>query len=94
MRSAACLVARTDNTDLPCCRIFRWGSSYHVYSFLRVWASYDGHFVEVVPAPSARGQHCGICGNYNRVQSDELIGKDLQKLSSPEQLVKDWEWKC
>lgn len=47
-------------------RIFRWGSTYHVYSSLRVWLAYDGTFVEVIPAPSAKGQHCGICGNYNR----------------------------
>jgi len=75
-------------------QIFRWGKSYHIYSFLRVWIVYDGHFVEVVPAPSAFGQHCGICGNYNRNQWDEFTGKDLQLKSSADELVRDWQWQC
>ena len=75
-------------------RIFRWGSTYHVYSSLRVWLAYDGTFAEVVPAPSTRGQHCGICGNYNRNKWDELTGKNEELLSSPAEMVKNWEWKC
>ena len=75
-------------------RVFRWGSTYNLYSFLKVWVAYDGNFVEVVPAPSTKGQHCGICGNYNRQQSDEMTGKDMQKVGSVAELVKDWEWKC
>jgi len=75
-------------------KVFRWGSTYNLYSFLKVWVAYDGNFVEVVPAPSTKGQHCGICGNYNRQQSDEMTGKDMQKVGSVQELVKDWEWKC
>jgi hypothetical protein len=74
--------------------IYRWGSTYNVYSFLRVWVSYDGNFVEVVPSPSAHGQHCGICGNYNRNKHDELTGKNEEVLATPKELVKSWEWKC
>ena len=75
-------------------RVFRWGSTYNLYSFLKVWVAYDGNFVEVVPAPSSKGQHCGICGNYNRQQSDEMTGKDMQKVGNVQDFVKDWEWKC
>ena len=75
-------------------RIFRWGSSYNVYSFLRVWVVYDGNFVEVVPAPSAKGQHCGICGNYNRNKFDEFTGKQMQALPSAQDMVQDWQWQC
>ena len=53
--------------------MFRWGSTYNLYSFLKVWVAYDGNFVEVVPAPSTKGQHCGICGNYNRQQGRKAI---------------------
>ena len=61
--------------------MFRWGSTYNLYSFLKVWVAYDGNFVEVVPAPSTKGQHCGICGNYNRQQGhraiENVVGKSL-----------------
>jgi hypothetical protein len=76
-------------------RIFRWGSTYNLYSFLKVWVTYDGNYVEVVPAPSTKGQHCGICGNYNRQQKDEFSGKSGDnRLDSAADLVKEWQWKC
>ncbi len=74
--------------------MFRWGSSYHIYSFMRVWVSYDGSFLEVIPPPSSFGQHCGICGNYNRNQKDEWTGKDMALVSSASDMVKSWEWEC
>merc|ERR1711862_863514 len=57
-------------------KITKWGSTYNIYSFLRVWIVFDGNFVNVVPAPSVKGQHCGLCGNYNRNRYDEMMGKD------------------
>ena len=59
--------------------MFRWGSTYNLYSFLKVWVAYDGNFVEVVPAPSTKGQHCGICGNYNRQQGRRAIENVAEK---------------
>ncbi|CAB4069088.1 unnamed protein product [Lepeophtheirus salmonis] len=47
-------------------KILKWGSTYNVYSFLKVWVTYDGHYMNVIPAPSVTGQHCGLCGNYNK----------------------------
>merc|ERR1739844_404092 len=31
----------------------------------------DGVFLQVLPAPSTRGQHCGMCGTFNRNIYDE-----------------------
>lgn len=75
-------------------KIFRWGSTYNIYSFLKVWITYDGNFAETVPAPSTRGQHCGICGNYNRNQYDEFTGKDMTVLPDAAALVADYKWQC
>nr|ALO75638.1 melanin-engaging protein [Tigriopus kingsejongensis] len=75
-------------------KIFRWGSTYHVYSFLKVWVMYDGTFVETIPAPSVKGQHCGLCGNYNRNKGDEFTGKDMSLLDGPSAMVENWQWKC
>jgi len=76
-------------------KITKWGTTYNIYSFLRVWIAFDGNFVNVVPAPSVKGQHCGLCGNYNRNKLDEMLGKDgVTKITSANALVKEYEWKC
>jgi len=81
-----------DGTEIV--KVFRWGSSINMYSFLRAWVVTDGHFLEVMPAPSVRGQHCGICGNFNRNKFDEFTGKDMQLVSNAQQFVDQWKWKC
>merc|ERR1712168_1772229 len=76
-------------------KITKWGSTYNIYSFLRVWIVFDGNFVNVVPAPSVKGQHCGLCGNYNRNKYDEMTGKDGKTvLPAVDQLVAEYKWKC
>ncbi|CAB4068891.1 unnamed protein product [Lepeophtheirus salmonis] len=32
-------------------KILKWGSIYNVYSFAKIWVTYDGHFMNVIPAP-------------------------------------------
>nr|XP_040574643.1 uncharacterized protein LOC121123583 [Lepeophtheirus salmonis] len=75
-------------------KILKWGSIYNVYSFAKIWVTYDGHFMNVIPAPSSTGQHCGLCGNYNKNKYDEFEGKNSQKLSNSDELVEEYKWKC
>ncbi|XP_040574440.2 LOW QUALITY PROTEIN: uncharacterized protein [Lepeophtheirus salmonis] len=75
-------------------KVLKWGSSYNVYSFLKIWVVYDGHAVSLIPAPSVTGQHCGLCGNFNRNQYDEFESKDAHQLKTSEELVEDYKWKC
>nr|WQH82008.1 vitellogenin [Caligus rogercresseyi] len=75
-------------------KVVKWGSSYNVYSFLKLWTVYDGHAVSLIPAPSSAGQHCGLCGNYNRNQYDEFDSKDHKQLKTSDELVEDYKWKC
>jgi len=73
-------------------KITKWGTTYNIYSFMRVWIVFDGNYVNVVPAPSVKGQHCGLCGNYNRNKYDELTGKDGKTLfSNMDEFVKDYQ---
>jgi hypothetical protein len=74
-------------------RIFRWGSTYNVYSFLKVWVAYDGNFVEVMPAPSVKGSHCGVCGTFNKNKFDEFSGKSGNRIASSD-MASEWQWKC
>lgn len=73
-------------------KITKWGKTYNIYSFLRVWIAFDGTFVNVVPAPSVKGQHCGLCGNYNRNKYDEMTGKDGKtQFTQMQEFVKEYQ---
>merc|ERR1719510_2875812 len=70
-------------------KLLKWGSTYNIYSFLKVWILFDGTFVEVVPAPSVKGQHCGVCGNYDNNRKNELLGKNGQPITEAN-LATEW----
>merc|ERR1711936_1062478 len=72
--------------------LHKWGSTVNVYSFLRVWVATDNNYVQVMPAPSVRGQHCGLCGNFNRNMFDEWTGKTEQPVTSAADMVNEWRW--
>lgn len=74
--------------------IFKWGETYNIYSFLKVWIVFDGSFVEIVPAPSVKGNHCGLCGNFNRNKFDEMTKKDGVSLATtPTEMAREYCWK-
>jgi len=73
--------------------IFKWGNTYNIYSFLKVWIVFDGSFVEVIPAPSVKGNHCGLCGNYNRNKYDDMTKKDGTSLAAnAAEMVQEYSW--
>merc|ERR1712083_551630 len=53
----------------------KWGPVYTLYSDYNVVILYDGTFVEVIPAPWVKGQHCGICGNFDGNTKNEMEDK-------------------
>lgn len=75
-------------------KLFKWGSTYNIYSTARLWVTFDGTHANVIPAPSVRGEHCGMCGNFNRIQHDEIVGKDGNKLEDVSKMAEEWKWKC
>ena len=83
------------NDDVEIFKYVKWGSTVHVYSFMRVWVATDSVFLQVLPAPSTRGQHCGMCGTFNRNIYDEWTGKDGKTImTSAAAMVEEWKWKC
>ena len=51
--------------------------------------------VEVIPAPSVKGNHCGMCGAFNRNKYDEMMKKDGVSLAKDaNELRDDYKWKC
>jgi len=78
-------------------KITKWGTTYNIYSFLKVWIVFDGNYVNVVPAPSVKGQHCGLCGNYDGGKNfrDELTGRDGKTgFYTVNDFVQDYKYKC
>jgi hypothetical protein len=78
--------------DVEIFKAVKWGSTYHIYSFLKVWIIYGGDFVQVIAAPSVKGVHCGMCGTNNRNKFDEWTGKDgVTRLDSAAAMVNEWK---
>lgn len=70
--------------------IIRWGSVYTISSSVEaftlslpnVFIVYDGSFVQVFPAPNVKGQHCGVCGNFDGNQKNDLVNKAGQAIAA------------
>jgi hypothetical protein len=70
-------------------KLLKWRSNTNIYSYRKVWILFDGTFVQVIPAPSVKGQHCGVCGNYDNNRKNELFGKNGQIITEANLA---WEW--
>jgi hypothetical protein len=70
-------------------RMNKWGSVYTVYSPMNVVVTYDGTFAQVMPFPSVKGQHCGVCGDFDGNRKNDLIDKSGTPLLA-EQMAKAW----
>merc|ERR1711879_886064 len=55
--------------------LVKWGPVYTLYSDYNVVVLYDGTFVEVIPAPWVKGQHCGVCGKFDGNTKNEMQDK-------------------
>ena len=62
------------NTVLPnfVFKIIRQQNSYVLDFFPQMMIKYDGNSVQVLAGPQVKGQHCGMCGDYNRNTHYEL----------------------
>ena len=38
------------------------------------------HYEQVIPAPWVKGQHCGVCGNFDGNTKNEMLDKVLVDL--------------
>ena len=56
-------------------RLTKWGSVYSLHSEGNVMVSFDGTFVQAIPAPYVKGQHCGVCGNFDGNTKNEFLNK-------------------
>ena len=56
-------------------RLIKWGSVYSLHSEGNVMVTFDGTFVQVTPAPYVKGQHCGVCGNFDGNTKNEFLNK-------------------
>jgi len=70
-------------------KIIKWGSVYTLHSEGNVMVNFDGTFVQIIPAPYIKGQHCGVCGNFDGNKNNEFLNKAGAPVD-PEQLPQAW----
>eukprot|EP00090_Calanus_glacialis_P016360 TRINITY_DN2561_c0_g1_i1.p1 TRINITY_DN2561_c0_g1~~TRINITY_DN2561_c0_g1_i1.p1 ORF type:complete len:1526 (-),score=363.79 TRINITY_DN2561_c0_g1_i1:68-4645(-) len=56
-------------------KLIKWGSVYSLHSEGNVMVTFDGTFAQVIPAPYVKGQHCGVCGNFDGNTKNEFLNK-------------------
>ena len=69
--------------------IVRWGETYTIFSQYNALINYDPSMVQVIPAPYMKGQHCGVCGNFDGNQKNDMLGKGGDPVN-PDSLASSW----
>jgi len=69
--------------------LLRWGGMYTIFSQYNALINYDPSMVQVLPAPFIKGQHCGVCGNFDGNQKNEFLDKNGDPVSS-NSLASSW----
>eukprot|EP00092_Neocalanus_flemingeri_P025744 GFUD01027909.1.p1 GENE.GFUD01027909.1~~GFUD01027909.1.p1 ORF type:complete len:741 (-),score=120.67 GFUD01027909.1:127-2277(-) len=80
------------NTVLPdfMFKIFRRQNNYVVDFFPQMMINYDGNSVQVLAGPQVKGQHCGMCGDYNRNTYHELLDPQMCPLNTGDEMARAW----
>uniref|UniRef100_A0A2C9K418 VWFD domain-containing protein n=1 Tax=Biomphalaria glabrata TaxID=6526 RepID=A0A2C9K418_BIOGL len=71
--------------------IFKEGSLVKMKSTIGVEVTWDGDsFLEVTVSTKYKQRMCGLCGNYNGIKTDDLLGKDGTMYMSGQQFGHTW----
>ena len=54
-------------------KIIRRQNSYVLTFLPQMMINYDGNSIQVLAGPHVKGQHCGMCGDFNRNTFHEFI---------------------
>jgi 5-methylcytosine-specific restriction endonuclease McrA len=71
-------------------KIYRWDRQYTIESFMNVVVYYDGNSVKVVAPAHVKGQHCGMCGDFNGDTEGELVHPQMCQLTSGTEMANAW----
>jgi len=70
-------------------KLIRWGSVYTLHSEGNVMINFDGTFAQIIPAPYVKGQHCGVCGNFDGNRKNEFLNK-VGAPTDPSRIAQAW----
>ena len=51
--------------------------------------NFDGTFAQIIPAPYVKGQHCGVCGNFDGNKKNEFHNK-VGAPTDPSRIAQAW----
>jgi len=71
-------------------KIYRWDREYTVDAWMNSWVSFDGNSVKVVAPAHVKGQHCGMCGDFNGSPEHELIHPQMCELKTGTEMANAW----
>ena len=71
-------------------KIYRWDREYTIEAFMNVDVYYDGNSVKVVAPAHVKGQHCGMCGDFNGDTAGELVHPQMCQLASGTEMAAAW----
>ncbi len=71
-------------------KIYRWDREYTIEAFMNSIIFYDGNSVNVLAPAHVKGQHCGMCGDFNGSPERELIHPEMCELKSGTEMANAW----
>merc|ERR1712168_355304 len=71
-------------------KIIRTKNRFSLMFFPQMMLHYDGYSVKVLAGPHLKGQHCGMCGDYNRNTFKEFINPQMCTLKTGEEMAHAW----
>jgi len=73
-------------------KLYRSQKSVHFYSPMNVMVDTDGHYINVLVLAHVKGQHCGMCGDFNGDDHRELIHPEMCLLRDGNEMAAAWAW--
>jgi len=73
-------------------KIYRLQKTFFIESYLNVIVTTDGNYVKVLAPSHVKGQHCGMCGDFNGDHEHEFIHPQMCELSSGSEMAAAWAW--
>jgi len=71
-------------------KIIHKQKTFSIMFFPQILINYDGKSIQVRVGPHMKGQHCGMCGDYNGMTHQELKNPQMCVLQSGQDMAKAW----
>merc|ERR1711887_117570 len=71
-------------------KIIKNKKRFSLVFFPQIVLHYDGHSLQVIAGQHLEGQHCGMCGDFNKKTYDEFLNPQMCELRTGEEMARAW----